>query len=270
VITVDVLERNRVRVSGVDRGPTVLLGHGFGCGQQMWRFVAERLAQDHRVAVFDHVGSGDADPAAWDPQRYASLDGYAEDLGDIVEALDVEDVVYVGHSVAAMMGVLAAVARPELFTKLVLLAPSPCYIDDGAYAGGFTRADIDELLESLESNYLGWSAAMAPTIMGSPDRPELARELEESFCRTDPACARVFARTTFLSDNRADLPRVPVPTLVIECARDAIAPAGVGAFVAEQIPRSRLVTLDTDGHCPHLSAPEATAAAIAAFVDEPV
>jgi sigma-B regulation protein RsbQ len=267
VITVDALHRHRVRVEGADHGPTILLAHGFGCGQQMWRYVAALLGTQHRVAVFDHAGSGDADPATWDPQRYASLQGYADDIAAIVDALD-DDVVFVGHSVSAMMGVVAAIARPDLFRALVLLAPSPCYLNDGDYLGGFTRADIDELLESLENNYLGWSAAMAPTIMGHPDRPELSAELEESFCRTDPACAQVFARTTFLSDNRADLPRVPVPTLVVECARDAIAPRGVGAFVADRIPDSRLVTLDTDGHCPHLSAPEATAAAIAAFVDD--
>lgn len=263
----DVVNRNNVVVIGAADAPTVMLAHGFGCDQRMWRFIADELSRSHRVVLFDHVGSGNADVGAWNPLRYSTLDGYAGDVVEIVEALGLGEVVFVGHSVAAMMGVLAVNRRPELFSKLVLVSPSPCYIDDGDYVGGFSRADIDDLLESLDSNYLGWSRAMAPTIMGT-DRPELTAELEESFCRTDPACARVFARATFLSDNRRDLSGVRVPTLVIECAEDAIAPRGVGAYVADQVPNSRLVTLDTDGHCPHLSSPDATAAAILSFMGE--
>ncbi|ULE34951.1 alpha/beta fold hydrolase [Mycobacterium sp. IDR2000157661] len=265
----NVRERNNVRVLGAegDGVPTLMLAHGFGCDQNMWRLVAAPLSRRYRIVLFDHAGSGRSDPSAWDADRYATLDSYARDVLDIVDELELRDVVFVGHSVAAMMGVLAACARPEAFAKLVLVAPSPRYIDDGDYRGGFSRADIDDLLESLDSNYLGWSQAIAPTIMGASDRPELAEELAESFCRTDPACARVFARTTFLSDNRADLPLVAVPTLVLECAEDAIAPTGVGAYVAQQITSSHLITLDTDGHCPQLTLPEATAAAIASFVD---
>jgi sigma-B regulation protein RsbQ len=269
--------RHHVRILGVDADsdadshandvPTLVLAHGFGCDQNMWRLVWGLLEDRYRIVVFDHVGSGKADPSAWDPHRYARLDSYADDILDIVDGLNLRGAVFVGHSVAAMMGVLAAGARPDAFAKLVLVTPSPRYIDDGDYRGGFSRADIDDLLESLDSNYLGWSRAIAPTIMGAPDRPELADELAESFCRTDPACVRVFARTTFLSDNRADLSRVAVPTLVLECAEDAIAPAGVGAYVAQRIPGSRLVTLDTNGHCPQLTVPKATATAIASFVD---
>jgi sigma-B regulation protein RsbQ len=197
--------------------------------------------------------------------RYSSLEGYAEDVLDIVAELDLREVVFVGHSVAAIIGVLAVAADPSRFAKLILLTPSPRYVDDGDYRGGFTRSDVEELLDSLESNYLGWSRAMAPTIMGAPDRPELADELADSFCRTDPSRARVFARTTFLSDNRADLQRVSVPTLVIECAEDALAPREVGAYVHRHIDGSELVTLDATGHCPQLSVPQATAEAIAAF-----
>lgn len=261
----DVRSRNNLRIVGAEHGPTIMLAHGFGCDQNLWRLVTARLAPEFRVVLFDHVGSGASDPAAWDADRYSSLHGYAEDILEIVRELDLHDVVFVGHSVAAMMGVLAACTDPARFAKLVLLAPSPRYVDDGDYRGGFSRADIDELLESMESNYLGWSRAMAPTMMGAPGQPELSEELAESFCRTDPTRARVFARATFLSDNRADLDGVCVPTLVIECAYDAIAPRGVGAFVHERIPGSTLVTLDTTGHCPHLSAPEETAETIAAF-----
>jgi sigma-B regulation protein RsbQ len=193
----DLRERNNVRIAGVEHGPTIMLAHGFGCDQNLWRLVEARLARAFRVILFDHVGCGASDPSAWDPQRYGSLEGYAADILDIVRELDLHDVVFVGHSVAAMMGVLAVSTDPSRFAKLVLLTPSPCYIDDDDYRGGFSRRDIDELLESLESNYLGWSRSMAPVIMGAPERPELADELADSFCRTDPACARVFARTTF-------------------------------------------------------------------------
>ena len=267
----NVRTRNNVRILGVeaDDVPTLMLSHGFGCDQNMWRLVAAPLSARYRIVLFDHVGSGHSDPSAWDPQRYSTLTGYAHDILGIADALNLRDVVFVGHSVAAMMGVLAAGERPDVFAKLILVAPSACYIDDGEYRGGFSREDIDDLLESLDSNYLGWSRAIAPTILGAPDRPELADELAESFCRTVPACARVFARTTFLSDNRADLARVSVPTLVLECLEDAIAPAGVGAYIAQHIVGSRLVTLDTDGHCPQLTVPEATTAAIASFVDGP-
>lgn len=261
----DVRVRNNVTITGIAGAPTVVLAHGFGCDQHLWRLVARQLEQHFQVVLFDHVGAGASDPAAWDPERYASLDGYAQDVLELVRDLDLRDVVFVGHSVAAMIGVLAVAADPSRFSKLVLLTPSPRYLDDDGYRGGFTRRDIDELLESLESNYLGWSRQMAPIIMGAPERPDLGDELTESFCRTDPACARVFARATFLSDNRADLARVTVPTLVIECAQDSLAPREVGAYVHEHISGSRLVTLDATGHCPQLSAPDATADAISAF-----
>jgi sigma-B regulation protein RsbQ len=257
--------RNNVRIAGTDDGPTIMLAHGFGCDQNLWRLVEERLRSRFRLVLFDHVGCGASDPLAWDPRRYESLEGYADDILSIVRELDLSDVILVGHSVAAMMGVLAVSTDPSRFAGLVLLTPSPCYIDDGDYRGGFSRDDIDELLDSLESNYLGWSRSMAPVIMGTPDRPELGDELTDSFCRTDPAGVRVFARTTFLSDNRSDLASVSVPTVVIECAHDTLAPREVGAYVQKHIAGCELVTLDAVGHCPQVSAPDITAEAIAAF-----
>jgi sigma-B regulation protein RsbQ len=262
---VDVMARNNVVVTGPAGAPVVLLAHGFGCDQNLWRLVVPHLARDYRVVLFDHVGAGKSDLSAWSEERYSSLDGYADDMLTLVRELDLRDVTLVGHSVSASSAVLAVAADPSRFAKLVLLTPSPCYLNDGDYRGGFSRADIDELLESLDSNYLGWSATMAPVIVGNPDRPELGEELTNSFCRADPEIARVFARATFLSDNRADLARVNVPTLVIQTAEDAIAPREVGEFVRDQIPGSTLVTLNAVGHCPQLSAPEPTAAAIAAF-----
>lgn len=261
----DIRRRNNVTVTGRADGPVLLLAHGFGCDQNMWRLVAPTLAERFRVVLFDYVGSGRADPSAWDERRYASLEGYARDVLEVVEELDLRDVTFVGHSVSAMVGVLAAARAPERFSALVMVAPSPRYIDDDGYRGGFSAEDIDELLESLESNYLGWSAAMAPVIMGNADRPELGQELTASFCATDPGMARVFARTTFLSDSRADLKTVTVPTLILECTQDVIAPREVGAYLRDAIPGSRLVTLEATGHCPQLSAPQATTGAIIEF-----
>ncbi|MGW4026830.1 alpha/beta fold hydrolase [Streptomyces sp. NPDC005009] len=258
--------RNNIRVTGRTSGRTVVLVHGFGCDQNMWRLVEPALAEDFRVVLFDYVGAGRSDLSAWQEERYSSLDGYARDVVEVCEELDLRDAVVVGHSVSAMAGVLAGAAAPDRIGSLVMVCPSPCYIDEDGYRGGFSAEDIDELLESLESNYLGWSAAMAPVIMGNPDRPELGEELTNSFCATDPDIARVFARTTFLSDSRKDLAGVTAPTLILECEQDVIAPPEVGAYVHAAIPGSELVTLNATGHCPQLSAPEATAAAIRAFV----
>lgn len=253
-------------VTGRADGPVLLLAHGFGCDQNMWRAVVPVLAQNFRVVLFDYVGSGRSDLSAWSEPRYSSLEGYALDVLDICEELELRDVTFVGHSVSAMVGVLAAAEAPRRFSRLVMVAPSPRYIDEDGYRGGFSADDIGELLESLESNYLGWSAAMAPVIMGNADRPELGQELTASFCATDPDMARVFARTTFMSDSREDLKSVAVPTLVLECLQDVIAPREVGAYVHAAIPGSRLVTLKATGHCPQLSAPQATAEAIVDFM----
>jgi sigma-B regulation protein RsbQ len=264
---VSVLERNNVTVSGRGTRP-MLFAHGYGCDQHMWRFIAPAFADDYRLVLFDHVGAGRSDLAAYDRRKYSSLQGYADDVLEICAALDLRDVIFVGHSVSAMIGVLAAIKEPARFARLVLVGPSPRYINDEGYVGGFTEQDIRELLAFQDSNYLGWSSTLAPVIMGNPDRPELAEELTNSFCRTDPAIARQFAAVTFLSDNRADLPHVPVRSLVLQCREDAIAPPSVGTYVHERLRDSRLVVLDAVGHCPHMSAPEETIAAIKAFLAE--
>jgi sigma-B regulation protein RsbQ len=261
-----VAARNNVRVSGDPGGQPMMFAHGFGCDASMWRHVAPAFEDRYRVVLFDYVGHGGSDTSAYDPARYGSLDGYAADVLEICAELDLEDVVFVGHSVSSMIGALAAIAEPERFASLVMIGPSPRYIDDVGYVGGFSREDIDGLLESLESNYLGWSSAMAPVIMGNGDRPELGEELTNSFCRTDPEIARAFARATFLSDNRADLAELSVPTLVLQCSEDAIAPREVGEFVHRSVPGSELVMLRATGHCPNLSAPAETIEAITAFL----
>jgi sigma-B regulation protein RsbQ len=262
------LQRHNVNVHGRPDGRPMMFAHGFGCDQSMWRFVWPAFAEEHRIVLFDYVGYGGSDASGFDPQRHSTLDGYAADVVAICDELDLTDVVFVGHSVSAMIGVLAAVTRPERFGGLVLIGPSPRYLDDADYAGGFTEQDIAGLLESLESNYLGWSSTMAPVIMGNPDRPQLGEELTNSFCQTDPEIAAAFARATFLSDNRADLERVRVPALVLQCSEDVIAPLQVGEYVHERLPDSRFVVMAATGHCPNLSAPDETVAAIRAFLAE--
>jgi len=255
-----------VTVGGRADGRPMVFAHGFGCDQNMWRLVTPAFADDHRLVLFDHVGAGGSALTAWDPERYATLEGYARDVVEICEELDLTDAVLVGHSVGASICVLAAAQAPSRIGALVLVGPSPRYIDDPPYRGGFSEADIEELLESLDSNYLGWSGAMAPVIMGNPERPELAAELTNSFCRTDPEIARHFARVTFTADNRDDLGRVDLPTLVLQCRDDAIAPPEVGTYVHRSVPGSTLVVLDATGHCPQLSAPDQVITAIRGFL----
>ena len=259
-------QRNAVSVIGRAQARPIVFAHGYGCDQNMWRLVTPAFADDHRVVLFDHVGAGRSDLTAYDDERYSTLDGYAGDVLQILREHDLHDVVFVGHSVSAMIGVLAAIREPERFAKLVLVGPSPCYIDDGDYVGGFDAGDIEAMLESLDSNYLGWSRTMAPVIMGNPERPELGVELTNSFCATDPEIARKFAHLTFTSDNRDDLGKVRVPALVLQCADDVIAPAVVGDFVHEHLPGSTLVAMNATGHCPNLSAPAETIAAIREFL----
>ena len=258
-------ERHSAQLSG--SGATIMMfAHGFGCDQNMWRFVAPAFEADYQVLLFDHVGAGASDLAAFDPDRYGTLAGYADDVIALAREAGVADGVFVGHSVSAMIGVLAARQAPELFKALVLVSPSPRYIDDDDYVGGFAEADILELLDFLDSNHMGWSQAMAPTIMGNADRPELSQELTDSFCRTDPEIAKHFARVTFLSDNRDDLAHVQTPTLILQCRDDLIAPISVGEHVHRAIAGSKLVILDATGHCPNLSAPKETIAAIKDFL----
>jgi len=259
------IERNNVKVLG-NGNPPMIFAHGFGCDQSMWRFVSQSFAASHKMVLFDHVGAGGSDLAAFSKSKYASLSGYADDVVELVATLGLRNAVFVGHSVSAMIGALAAIKAPHLFSKLVMVGPSPRYINDEDYVGGFTERQIEELLEFLDANYLGWSAAMAPTIMGNSQRPELSEELTNSFCRTDPEIAKHFARTTFMADNRQDLPKITTQTLILQCSDDVIAPVSVGEYVHRHIPNSTLVQLRATGHCPNLSAPEETVAAIRAFL----
>jgi sigma-B regulation protein RsbQ len=261
-----VLARNNVHVHGLPEGQPMVFAHGFGCDQNMWRHVWPAFDDEYRIVLFDHVGAGRSDLSAYDARRYASLDAYAHDVLEICGELELDDVVFVGHSVSSMIGALAAVTEPERFAALVMVGPSPRYIDDADYVGGFSAQDIEELLGAMDSNFLGWSSTMAPVIMGNGDRPELGVELENSFCATDPEIARQFARVTFTSDNRADLARVRTPSLVLQCSSDAIAPEAVGRYVAAELPDSEFVLLEATGHCPNLSAPEETIEAIQAFL----
>ncbi|GGG08023.1 alpha/beta fold hydrolase [Pontibacter amylolyticus] len=250
----DVIKRNNINISGKGEKPLVF-GHGFGCDQNMWRFVTPAFQQHYKIVLFDHVGAGNSDLAAYDTVKYNTLHGYATDILEIIDTLDLQDVIFVGHSVSAMMGVLSAIKTPALFSKLILIGPSPCYINDKNYIGGFDRADILSMLAYMEHDYTLWADTFAPLIMGNPDKPSLGEELIESFCNTDPDIARHFAHVTFLSDNRQDLPKLQTEALIMQCADDIIAPEEVGNYVHKAIKNSTLVHLKATGHCPNLSAP---------------
>jgi sigma-B regulation protein RsbQ len=261
----DVLVRNNVKVFGRGTQP-MLFAHGFGCDQNMWRFITPAFENDYRVVLFDYVGSGRSDLNAYDAKRYSSLEGYAQDVLDVCHALDLRDVIFVGHSVSSMIGVLAANREPELFDRLILLGPSPRYVNDGSYVGGFERADLEGLIDMMDRNFIGWANFLAPVIMKNPDRPELGAELETSFCSTDPIIARRFATATFFADNRRDAAQVRVPSLIVQSADDSLAPQSVGEYLHRTMAGSTLRVLDVTGHCPHMSHPEETIAAIREYL----
>ncbi len=253
----NIVKRNNVRILG--KGTQVIMfAHGFGCDQNMWKYVYPAFEENYKIILFDHVGAGNSDLSAFEPEKYENLEGYASDILEIINELHLKEVIFVAHSVSALMGIIAFIENPEVFKSLLLVSPSPSYINDGDYTGGFSRHEIDELLESLDSNHLGWSMAMAPVIMGVGNSKELSDELSNSFCRTDPEIAKHFARTTFLTDKRELLSEVKIPTLILQCSDDVIAPQSVGEYMQQNIKNSKLVIMDAIGHCPNLSAPEET------------
>lgn len=260
-----IARRNNVNVSG--SGPvTMVFAHGFGCDQNMWRFIQPLFKEQFRTVLFDLVGSGGSDISAYDVKKYDRLEGYTDDVLEIIEEFADGPVVFVGHSVSASIGLLASIKAPERFLAQIMVGPSPCYINDGDYVGGFSREDIEDLIHTMDSNYLGWSSTMAPTIMGAPDQPELSRELANSFCRTNPSIAKHFARVTFFSDHRAELAKSQTPALIMQCSDDIIAPMTVGQYMHRVMPNAELVVIDNVGHCPHLSAPHASTDAIKTFL----
>jgi sigma-B regulation protein RsbQ len=261
----DILTRNNVKVFGSGTQP-MLFAHGFGCDQNMWRFITPAFERDYQIVLFDYVGAGKSDASAFDAERYSMLEGYAQDVLDVCNALDLRDVIFVGHSVSSMVGVLAANREPRRFSRLLMVSPSPRYINDADYIGGFERADIEGLLDLMDKNFMGWASFLAPVVMKNEERPELGAELQESFCSTDPVIARRFAETTFFSDNRADLPGVPVPSLILQCAEDAIAPVEVGHYLSRNLPASTLRLMKATGHCPHMSHPEETITAMKEYL----
>jgi sigma-B regulation protein RsbQ len=253
-----IITRNNVKVFGQGAQP-MMFAHGFGCDQNMWRFVTPAFEEEYRLILFDYVGAGESDLRAYRPERYSTLEGYARDVLEICEALDLEDVIFVGHSVSSMIGLLASIKEPERFARMILVGPSPRYINDpSGYEGGFERADIESLLDMMERNYIGWASFLAPVIMKNPEMPDLTEELEHSFCSTDPVLSRRFAEVTFFSDNREDLAKVTVPSLIMQCSDDAIAPHSVGEYLHQHLGGSDLRLLEATGHCPHMSHPGET------------
>ncbi len=262
----DVIKRNNVTVHG-EGTQVMLMAHGYGCNQNMWRFITPEFSSKYKIVLFDHVGSGKSDISAYDYQKYSSLQGYADDIIEICESLNLKNVIFIGHSVASMIGLLAANKAPHLFDSLIMVCPSPRYINDETYYGGFEEADIHELLESLDNNYLGWSSAITPVIMGNADKPELTEELANSFCRNNPEIAKHFAKVTFLGDNRQDLSKLTTRTLILQCTADIIAPEAVGKYVNEQFQNSTIVVMEATGHCPHMSAPKETIELVTKFLE---
>lgn len=261
----NILRRNNVVIKG--KGSQVIMfAHGFGCDQNMWRYVAPAFEDNYKIVLFDHVGAGGSDFSEFNPQKYDKLEGYADDIIELATTLKLQDVIFVGHSVSALIGIIASQKSSGLFKSLVLVAPSPSYINDGDYIGGFTKPEINELLESLDNNHLGWSMAMAPIVMANLDRNELGEELAHSFCRSDPQILKHFARTTFLSDKRELLSSVKIPSLIMQCSNDVIAPESVGEYMHQQMSSSQLVLMKATGHCPNLSAPEETIEVIKQFL----
>lgn len=246
---------------------TMLFVHGYGCDQNMWRYITPAFENSYKIVLIDLIGSGKSDLSAYDFDKYRNLHAHAGDILDLIEELELKNVVLVGHSVSAMIGALASIQNPVVFDSIIMIGPSPRYIKDDSYNGGFSQEDIEELIDALDSNYLGWSSAITPVIMGNPDRPALAQELKNSFCRNNPEIAKHFARVTFFGDNRADLKKVTVPTLILQCSEDVIAPTHVGEYVKQQIKQSQLIQLKAKGHCPHLSEPEETIQSMKVFLN---
>lgn len=268
---IDILRRHAVTVIGPVDGQPIVFAHGFGCDQAIWGSVAPAFADHHRVVTFDYVGAGGSDRAAYDRKRYANLESYADDILEICRALDLEDVILVGHSVSATIAMLASIADPGRFDRLILVTPSPRYLDDPPdYRGGFVRADIDALLGMMDVNATGWAAYLAPVVMGNGDRPELSRDLESTFCSIDPVMARQFAEVTFLADNRLDLEHVTVPSLIIQVTDDVVAPIEVGRYLRDRLAASTFRVIEGTGHCPHVSHPRQTIELMREFLKLPI
>lgn len=264
----DVLTRNNVKVSGLGERPLVFV-HGYGCDQVMWRLVSPSFKQDYKLILFDYVGAGGSDLDAYDPERYATLAGYAQDIIEVCDALDLKDAILIGHSVSSMICLLAAKGIPHRIASLVMVCPSPRYLNDPPdYLGGFERADIEGLLDMIERNQPGWATYLAGVVAQNPERPELALELESSFCAMRPSIARRFAAATFLADNRQDLADFHKPTLILQCAQDAVAPAFVGTYLHQHMPGSTLRSMLATGHCPQLSHPDETVSMIRSYLSQ--
>lgn len=265
---IDVCLRNHVNIVG-EGNQVIVLAHGFGCDQKMWQYIVPTLSQQYKVVLFDYVGSGQSDLKAYSIEKYNSLYGYAQDLIDVLQYYQLEDVIFIGHSISSMIGMLAAIKHPQYFKQLIMIGPSPCYLNDkDGYVGGFEKSDIDELLEMMEMNFSGWARFMAPLAMNNPDQPQFAEQLEQTFVSTDSVIARQFAEVTFFSDYRALLPSLQIPTLIMQCAEDSVVPVQVGHYLHKYIDNSTLVLMEAKGHYPHISHPDETLATILEYLKD--
>ncbi|WP_421924887.1 alpha/beta fold hydrolase [Lysinibacillus capsici] len=261
----NIVVRNNVTILGQGDQP-LIFAHGFGCDQNMWRFITPAFMDKYKIILFDYVGSGNSDINAYSSEKYQSLQGYVQDLLDIIETLSLQNSIFVGHSISAMIGLLASIQHPDYFKKLIMIGPSPCYLNDDGYQGGFERSDIAELLDMMEMNFTGWASYMAPIAMNNPEQPALTQELKQTFIAADPIIAKEFAEVTFLSDHRSELPKVSVPSLIIQCSEDSIVPISVGDYLHQHLKNSTLQLMEAKGHYPHISHPNETIQCIADFL----
>ena len=261
----NIIVRNNVTILGQGDQP-LIFAHGFGCDQNMWRFITPAFMDKYKIILFDYVGSGNSDINAYSSEKYQSLQGYVQDLLDIIETLSLQNSIFVGHSISAMIGLLASIQHPDYFKKLIMIGPSPCYLNDDGYRGGFERSDIAELLDMMEMNFTGWASYMAPIAMSNPEQPALTQELKQTFIAADPIIAKEFAEVTFLSDHRSELPKVSVPSLIIQCSEDSIVPISVGDYLHQHLKNSTLQLMEAKGHYPHISHPNETIQCIADFL----
>jgi len=265
---VDVLTRNNVNIRG-NGSKTILFAPGFGCDQNVWNLIVKDFEREYQVILFDYVGLGNSSIKDFDPVRYSTLNGYAQDVLDICHALNLEKVIFVGHSVSSMIGALASIKQPNYFEQLVMVGPSPCYLNDPPkYFGGFEKEELHGLIDMMEKNYIGWASMFASTVINNPARPDLNQEMENRFCSTDPVIARSFAEATFFADHRNDLKSVTTPSLILQCQNDLIASIQVGEYLHEHLPKSELKIMKATGHCPHLSHPEETCTIIKEYLKQ--
>ncbi|WP_316806398.1 alpha/beta hydrolase [Pedobacter agri] len=261
-----ILIRNNVKILG-QGSQVIMFAHGFGCAQSSWKYITDAFLEDYRVILFDYVGSGQSDQNQYDYHKYSTLEGYACDVIDIIEALGLKDIIFVGHSVSSMIGMIAALQIPESFKKLIFIGPSPRYLNDRDYIGGFESADIESIFTQIAEDYVGWTKGISPAVMDKAEQPELADFLQECFEETEPSIALAFAMATFKADYRHQIKNLRVPSLTLQSSNDMMAPQSAGEYIHQNTRDNFLVVMKATGHFPHISEPKETIREIKDFIE---